>query len=104
VNQQARADQENERHGELRADQQRPQPLALTVARRASCAGVQRADFAERGPADAQRRHEADEQGRHERRADAERHHARVDHDAAEAWKQEWRHEAGATASCRRSG
>ena len=93
VNQQARADQEDERHRDLRGDQQRPQPLALTVARRARFAGVQREAFAKRGPADAQRRHEADQQRRDERQAEAERHHARVDHDAAEAWQHELRHE-----------
>ena len=93
VNQQARADQEDERHRDLRGDQQRPQPLALTVARRARCAGVQREAFAKRGPADAQRRHEADQQRRDERQAEAERHHARVDHDAAEAWQHGLRHE-----------
>ena len=54
---------------------------------------MQREAFAERGSADAQRRHEADEQRRHERQAEAERHHARVDDDAAEAWKHELRHE-----------
>ena len=93
VNQQARADQEDERHRDLRGDQQRPQPLALTVARRARLAGVQREAFAKRGPADAQRRHQADQQRRDERQAEAERHHARVDHDAAEAWQRGWRHE-----------
>ena len=56
-------------------------------------AGVQREAFAKRGPADAQRRHEADQQRRDERQAEAERHHARVDHDAAEAWQRELRHE-----------
>ncbi len=93
VNQQARGDQEDERHRDLPGDQQRPQPLALAVARRARFAGVQREAFAKRGPADAQRRHEADEQRRDERQAEAERHHARVDHDAAEAWQRGLRHE-----------
>ena len=93
MHQQARADQENERHGDLRRDQQRPQPLALTIAGRARFAGVQREAFAKRGPADAQGRHEADEQRRDERQAEAERHHAPVDHDAAEAWQRGLRHE-----------
>src|ERR1700694_2470485 len=48
MDQQARADQEDERHRDLRGDQQRPQPLALTVARRAPVAGVQREAFAKR--------------------------------------------------------
>ena len=93
VNQQAGADQKDERHRDLRGDQQRPQPLALTVARRARFAGVQREAFAKRGPADAQRRHEADEQRRDERQAEAERHHACVNHDAAEPWQCELRDE-----------
>ena len=93
MNQQARADQQDERHRDLPGDQQRPQPLALTVARRARCAGVQREAFAKRGPADAQRRHEPDQQRRDERQAEAEHHHAGVDHDAAEAWQHGLRHE-----------
>ena len=93
ANQQPRPDQEHERHRDLPGHQQRPQPLALTVARRARFAGVQREAFAERGSADAERRHEADEQRRDERQAEAERHHARVDHNAAEAWHSELRHE-----------
>ena len=93
VNQQARADQEDERHRDLRGDQQRPQPLALTVAGRARFAGVQRATCAKGGTADAQRRHEANQQGREERQAEAKRHHARIDDDAAGPRQQAFRHE-----------
>jgi hypothetical protein len=93
VNQQARANQKNERHRDLPGDQQRPQPLVLTVTCRARRAGVQRETFTKRGSADAQRRHEPDQQRRDERQAEAEGHHARIDHDAADAWKHELRHE-----------
>ncbi len=78
---------------DLRGHQQRPQSLALAVARRARAAGVQRAALAEGGPADAQRRHEADEQRRDDRQAEAERHDPRVDGDAAEAGQHGRRHE-----------
>jgi hypothetical protein len=54
---------------------------------------VQREAFAERGPADPQRRHQADQQRRDDGQTEAERHHARVDHDAARAWQRELRHE-----------
>ena len=93
VNQQAGADQEDERHRDLRRDQQRPQPLALTVGRRARRAGVQRVAFTKRGSADAQRRHEANQHAREQRQAEAEGHHARVDDDAAGPWQHALGHE-----------
>ncbi len=49
MNQQARADQQDERQGHLRRDEERPQPLAVTIARGARLARVQRAAFAKLG-------------------------------------------------------
>jgi hypothetical protein len=65
------------------------QPFALTVARRARVAGVPREASPNAAPPTRSAGTRPIEQRRHERQAEAERHHARVDHDAAEAWKRE---------------